>query len=178
MDALQGVVQRERQDRACVLLVDDDPVVLAEAARVLEAGGVKVHTLADPLRLWSALEEHAPEVVILDVDMPLVNGIEMCRVMRNDPRWSATPVVFLTSSTGAETVQKVFAAGADDFVAKPIVGPELVTRITNRLERVQLHRALADTDPLTGVANRRRSEELMGQLLHLAARQGSRSRWR
>jgi diguanylate cyclase (GGDEF)-like protein len=172
VDALQGVVQRERQDGACVLLVDDDPVVLAEAARLLEDGGVKVHTLADPLRLWSALEEYAPEVVVLDVDMPLVSGIEMCRVMRNDPRWSATPVVFLTSSTGAETVQKVFAAGADDFVAKPIVGPELVTRITNRLERVQLHRALADTDPLTGVANRRRSEELMGQLLHLAARQG------
>jgi diguanylate cyclase (GGDEF)-like protein len=80
-------------------------------------------------------------------------------------------VVFLTSSTGAETVQRVFAAGADDFVAKPIVGPELVTRITNRLERVRLHRALADTDPLTGVANRRRSQELMEQLLHLAARQ-------
>ncbi|MFL5385731.1 MAG: response regulator [Longimicrobiaceae bacterium] len=171
-DALQGVLQRERPRDACVLVVDDDPVVLAEAARLLEAGGVRVHTLADPLRLWAALEEHAPEVVVLDVDMPLVNGIELCRVMRNDPRWSATPVVFLTSSTGAETVQKVFAAGADDFVAKPIVGPELVTRITNRLERVQLHRALADTDPLTGVANRRRSEELMGQLLHLAARQG------
>ena len=172
VDALQGVLKRERQDGACVLVVDDDPVVLAEAARLLEDGGVKVHTLADPLRLWHALEEHAPEVVILDVDMPLVNGIELCRVMRNDPRWSATPVIFLTSSTGADTVQRVFAAGADDFVAKPIVGPELVTRITNRLERVQLHRALADTDPLTGVANRRRSEELMGQLLHLAARQG------
>jgi diguanylate cyclase (GGDEF)-like protein len=173
VDALQGVLQRERKDGgACVLLVDDDPVVLAEAARLLEGAGVKVHTLADPLRLWSALEEYAPEVVVLDVDMPLVSGIEMCRVMRNDPRWSATPVVFLTSSTGAETVQKVFAAGADDFVAKPIVGPELVTRIANRLERVQLHRALADTDPLTGVANRRRSEELMGQLLHLAGRQG------
>ena len=172
VDALQGVLQREKKEGACVLLVDDDPAVLSEAARRLEDGGVQVHTLADPLGLWAALEEHAPEVVILDVDMPLVNGIELCRVMRNDPRWSATPVVFLTSSTDAATVQRVFAAGADDFVAKPIVGPELVTRITNRLERVQLHRALADTDPLTGVANRRRSEELMGQLLHLAARQG------
>jgi len=129
-----------------------------------------VQTLDDPLRFWETLEEFCPDVVVLDIDMPRVNGIELCRVLRNDPRWGATPVVFLTARSGPETVQQVFSAGADDFVAKPIVGPELVTRITNRLERVQLHRALADTDPLTGVANRRRSEELMGQLLNLAVR--------
>jgi diguanylate cyclase (GGDEF)-like protein len=109
--------------------------------------------------------------VLLDIDMPRVGGIELCRVMRNDPRWSATPVVFLTARTEPETVHRVFAAGADDYVSKPIVGPELVTRVTNRLERVHLHRALAQTDPLTGVANRRRSEELITQLLNLAARQ-------
>jgi diguanylate cyclase (GGDEF)-like protein len=171
VDAVQGILRRGRSGDACVLVVDDDPVVLAEAGRLLETAGVQVRTLADPTRLWEALEEHSPHVVVLDVDMPLVNGIELCRVMRNDSRWSSTPVVFLTSSTNPATVQRVFAAGADDFVAKPIVGPELVTRITNRLERVRLHKALADTDPLTGVANRRRSEELMGQLLHLAARQ-------
>lgn len=171
VDAVQGVLRRGRDGRACVLVVDDDAVILAETERVLEAAGVQVRTLTDPLRLWEALEEHAPHVVVLDVDMPGVNGIELCRVMRNDPRWGATPVVFLTSATDSGTVERVFAAGADDFVAKPIVGPELVTRISNRLERVQLHKALADTDPLTGVANRRRSEELMGQLLHLASRQ-------
>jgi len=170
VDAVQGVLHRGRDRHACVLVVDDDPLVLASVGSLLEAGGVKVHTLDDPLRFWEALEEFCPDVVILDIDMPRVNGIELCRVLRNDTRWGATPVVFLTARAGPETVQQVFSAGADDFVAKPIVGPELVTRITNRLERVQLHRALADTDPLTGVANRRRSEELMGQLLNLAVR--------
>jgi diguanylate cyclase (GGDEF)-like protein len=171
LDAVAGVLNRGRDRHTCVLVVDDDPLVLASVDSLLEPGGVKVHALDDPLRFWETLEEVCPDVVVLDIDMPRVTGIELCRVLRNDPRWGATPVVFLTARSGPETVQQVFAAGADDFVAKPIVGPELVTRITNRLERVQLHRALADTDPLTGVANRRRSEELMGQLMHLAVRQ-------
>jgi diguanylate cyclase (GGDEF)-like protein len=171
VDAVEGVLHIGRDRHTCVLAVDDDPLVLASVTSLLNPGGVTVHTLDDPLSFWEKLEEVCPDVVILDIDMPRVNGIELCRVLRNDPRWGATPVVFLTARAGAEMVQQVFAAGADDFVTKPIVGPELVTRITNRLERVQLHRALADTDPLTGVANRRRSEEVMGQLLHLAIRQ-------
>ncbi|HEX6750791.1 MAG TPA: response regulator [Longimicrobium sp.] len=171
VDAVEGVLHRGRDRHTCVLAVDDDPLVLATVSSLLEPAGVDVNTLDDPLRFWEMLEETCPDVVVLDIDMPRVNGLELCRVLRNDPRWGATPVVFLTARAGPETVQQVFSAGADDFVMKPIVGPELVTRITNRLERVQLHRALADTDPLTGVANRRRSEELMGQLLHLAMRQ-------
>ncbi|HET7460694.1 MAG TPA: response regulator [Longimicrobium sp.] len=170
VDAVEGVLHRGRQGRASVLAVDDDPLILEAVRALLGPAGVEVHTLGDPLRFWDTLEEACPDAVLLDIDMPQVGGIELCRVMRNDARWSATPVIFLTARTEAETVQRVFAAGADDYVAKPFVGPELVTRVTNRLERVQLHRALADSDPLTGVANRRRSDELMGQLLHLAVR--------
>ncbi|HYH83808.1 MAG TPA: response regulator [Longimicrobium sp.] len=170
VDAVEGVLQRGRQGRASVLAVDDDPLILHAVETLLTPAGVEVHTLGDPLRFWEALEEACPDAVLLDIDMPRVSGIELCRVMRNDTRWSATPVIFLTARTEAETVQRVFAEGADDYVAKPFVGPELVTRVTNRLERVQLHRALADSDPLTGVANRRRSDELMAQLVHLAVR--------
>ena len=66
-----------------------------------------------------------------------MNGIELCRVVRADPRWRALPVVFLTARTEAETVYRVFAAGADDYVAKPFVGPELVARIRNHLRRAR-----------------------------------------
>jgi diguanylate cyclase (GGDEF)-like protein len=80
------------------------------------------------------------------------------------------PVVFLTGHSDAETVQRIFTAGADDFVSKPIVGPELVTRIRNRLERSQLLRSLSESDPLTGISNRRRALELIERLLALARR--------
>jgi diguanylate cyclase (GGDEF)-like protein len=80
------------------------------------------------------------------------------------------PVIFLTVYTDAETVQRVFAAGADDYVAKPIVGPELVARITNRLERIRLLRRAADTDALTGLASRRKSVQVLERFLRLAGR--------
>jgi diguanylate cyclase (GGDEF)-like protein len=171
VEAVRQLLRRDRAAKGSVLAVDDDPQILAAVSAALAPQGLEVETVDDPLRFWEALEASTPDMVVMDVDMPHVNGIELCRVMRNDGRWTSVPIVFLTARTDPETVQRIFAAGADDYVAKPIVGPELVTRVANRMERVRLHRSLAETDPLTGASNRRRSEELMGQLLHLAARQ-------
>ncbi|MBW3571775.1 MAG: diguanylate cyclase, partial [Gemmatimonadetes bacterium] len=157
---------------AVVLAVDDDPAVLLAVRAVLQPRGVRVDAVTEPERFWEALEASAPDAVLLDVDMPGVNGLELCRVLRNDPRWKSVSVVFLTSRTDPATVQEVFAAGADDFVGKPFVGPELGARIHNRLERVRMQRALAETDALTGVPNRRGSEEVLERFLRLAAEQG------
>lgn len=172
IDAVEPLLADSRPRDAAVLAVDDDPAVLEAVRFVLEPHGVRVDTLGEPERFWEALEASAPDVVLLDVDMPRVNGLELCRVLRNDPRWKSVPVVFLTSRTDPTTVQEVFAAGADDFVGKPFVGPELGARIQNRLERVRLQRSLAETDALTGVPNRRGSEEVLERFLRLAAGQG------
>jgi diguanylate cyclase (GGDEF)-like protein len=110
--------------------------------------------------------------VLLDVEMPGIGGLELCRVLRADPRWRSVPVLFLTARTDTETVRAVFAAGADDFVAKPFVGPELAARIHNRLERVRLQQAYAETDPLTGIPNRRGSAAVLERFLRLAAAEG------
>jgi diguanylate cyclase (GGDEF)-like protein len=172
IDAVEPMLRPDPRGEAAVLAVDDDPAVLEAVRFVLEPHGVRVDTLTEPDRFWEVLEASAPDVVLLDVDMPHVNGLELCRVLRNDPRWKSVPVVFLTSRTDPTTVQEVFAAGADDFVGKPFVGPELGARIHNRLERVRMQRALAETDALTGVPNRRGSEEVLERFLRLAAGQG------
>ncbi|MET0396845.1 MAG: response regulator [Longimicrobiaceae bacterium] len=170
VDAVAGVLRERTPADTHLLAVDDDPAVLGAVRALLEPRGIRVTTLDDPLRFWETLEQTAPDVLVLDVDMPHLGGLELCRVVRADPRWTGIPVLFLTARTDADTVQRVFAAGADDFVTKPFVGPELVTRLTNRLDRVQLHRTLAETDPLTGLANRRKSEEVAQHFLRLAAR--------
>ncbi|HEX5870983.1 MAG TPA: response regulator, partial [Longimicrobium sp.] len=172
IDAVEPLLKPHARREAAVLAVDDDPAVLEAVRFVLEPHGIRVDTLDQTARFWEALEASAPDVVLLDVDMPGVNGLELCRVLRNDPRWKSVPVVFLTSRTDPTTVQEVFAAGADDFVGKPFVGPELGARIQNRLERVRMQRALAETDALTGVPNRRGSEEVLERFLRLAAGQG------
>ena len=155
---------------AKILVVDDDPSILAALRTLLEPWGLQVTALSDPQQFWQILEVTSPDLLILDIKMPHLSGVELCQVVRNDARWSELPIIFLTAHTDAQTVNQVFAVGADDFVSKPIVGPELVTRIINRLDRIRALRRLTDTDPLTGVASRYRSTQDLDRLLRLANR--------
>ena len=168
--AAVAMLEVAQRDRWRVLAVDDDPSVLAALAALLGPAGSTVTGVTEPERFWAALGETTPDLVVLDLDMPEVSGIELCRLLRADPRWAALPVVFLTSRVGRDTIEAVFAAGADDYVSKPVVGPELVTRIANRLERTRILRALAETDPLTGLANRRKFEAQWARLQAMADR--------
>jgi diguanylate cyclase (GGDEF)-like protein len=170
MEAIAQVMERYRMSEMRVMLVDDDPQVLSALRTLLEPWGMKLSTLDNPLRFWETLEATSPDLLVLDVQMPQISGIDLCQVVRNDPRWSALPVLFLTARNDAETMHRVFEVGADDYITKPMVGPELITRILNRLERSRLLRHLAETDALTGVANRRKSIEELNQLLQLTER--------
>jgi len=151
-----------------VLVVDDDPTTLAMLKTLLKPWGINVTTLDDPQKFWETLEDCSPDLLILDIEMPGWSGIELCQVVRNDVRWSGVPVLFLTDHTEPAVLNQVFAAGADDFVSKPIIEPELVTRILNRLERVRLLRRMAEVDPLTQVSNRHKSSQDLNELLRLA----------
>lgn len=168
--AAAATLEVAQLDRWRLLAVDDDPSVLAALVAHLEPAGLTVTGVTEPERFWVALRETTPDLVVLDLDMPEVSGAELCRLLRADPRWAALPVVFLTSHVGRDTIEAVFAAGADDYVSKPVVGSELVTRITNRLERTRILRVLAETDPLTGLANRRKFEAQWNRLQTMAER--------
>ena len=155
-----------------LLAVDDDTLVLKVLGAMLGAEGIEVTAVRDPEAFWPALEEHAPHVVLLDLEMPGTTGIELCRALRAEERFAQLPVIFLTAHRDADVVRRIFAAGADDYVTKPIVAPELLGRISNRLERVRLYRELADRDPLTGVLNRRSSTEAIERYMRLSERYG------
>ncbi len=170
MDAAEQFLARDRLAATRVLIVDDDPAVLEAMSTLLQGHDLEVSTLSDPLRFWETLEQVAPELLILDVDMPVINGPELCRTVRNDARWSGLAVIFATAHTDPATVEEVFDSGADDYIPKPIVGPELINRVANRLERIRLYRAQAETDYLTGLANRAKSDKSLTQLAALADR--------
>jgi diguanylate cyclase (GGDEF)-like protein len=170
LQTVTQMLQHVKPAVARVMVVDDDPQILATLRTLLEPWGLAVITLDDPRRFWETLEASSPQLLILDINMPHVRGIELCQIVRNDARWSGLPVLFLTAYTDATIVNQVFAAGADDFVSKPIVGPELVNRIINRLERIKLLRSLAQTDPLTGVSNHHQSSQDLDKFLRLAKR--------
>lgn len=168
LEAAAKLVDRLHAAETRVMAVDDDPQILALLHSLLTPRGVSLKGLDDPLQFWDELSAFAPELLLLDVDMPFLSGVEMCRVVRSDPDRAETPIVFLTQHNDPDTIQRVFSAGADDFVAKPIVGPELLTRIFNRLDRVRMRRSIAETDLLTGVLNRRKSSLMMADFIELS----------
>ena len=170
LNAVEQFQARRRLAATRVLVVDDDPAVLALMQALLLSHGMEVFTLADPLSFWETLEEVTPELLILDVDMPGVNGAELCRTVRNDLRWNRLTVIFVAARSDPESVELAYRAGADDYVAKSSLGAEFVTRISSRLERVRLFRAGAEMDGLTGLSNRPTTEAGLKQLAALSDR--------
>ena len=134
---LTQVLNQVRAVEAKVMLVDDDPIVLATLSSLLKPWGLDVTTLDNPQRFWEVLSSEAPDLLVLDLEMPGFSGIELCQVVRNDAQWSELPILFLTAHTEKDTINRAFAAGADDYISKPIAEQELVTRIVSRLERVR-----------------------------------------
>ncbi|NEQ27533.1 MAG: response regulator, partial [Microcoleus sp. SIO2G3] len=140
LDAIAKVLQKTSIPEVKLLIVDDDLQLLEFLRTLLEPWGFQLTLLNEPQQFWQTLEQTAPDLLILDVEMPELSGIDLCQVVRNDPNWSDLPVLFLSARTDAETLHRVFTVGADDYVNKPIVEPELVARVLNRVERVRILR--------------------------------------
>jgi diguanylate cyclase (GGDEF)-like protein len=162
-------IKPPKQPEAKIIVVDDDKLASRLVQTFLEPWGLQVTVVNDPQKLWEELDAVIPDLLVLDVQMPDTDGIELCQIIRNNTRWAWLPIVFLTGQRDAETIQNVFAAGGDDYVSKPVVAPELVTRIFNRLERTRLLREQAEIDTLTGLPNRHRSSQDIDKFIHLAS---------
>lgn len=167
---IQDCLKFHTADTITVLAVDDDVLVLDRLRECLPSWGIDPVTLSDSSQFWETLKSTAPDLLILDVDMPNINGIELCRVVRSDNNWNDLPILFLSSRQDADTIYRIYDAGADDYIPKPFTEPELVSRIFNRLERNQLLRSLAETDQLTGAASRRQAIKELERYLNLTKR--------
>jgi two-component system response regulator MtrA len=117
-----------------VLLVEDDPSIREITAMGLAAHGFDVVAAADGREALQKFRADPPDAVVLDVMLPVVNGLEVCRAIRAE---SSVPVVMLTARTDAFDVVLGLEAGADDYVRKPFEMPELVARLRAALRRAQ-----------------------------------------
>ena len=122
---------------AKVLIIDDDPQVLLSLEMSLEPWGFEITILNKSTQFWSVLESFEPNILVLDIDMPDLNGIELCQILRSDRYWQHLPVLFLSVHQDEQTQNKAFNIGADDYVCKPVTGSVLANRILNRLRRSQ-----------------------------------------
>ncbi|PSB01980.1 response regulator [Merismopedia glauca] len=126
------------QPTAKILIVDDDPAMLALLSAMLTPWGLEIVTLSEPQHFWNVLVTTSPDLILLDLEMPQVSGLELCQVVRQDVKWGDVPILVVTAHTDTEALQQAFGVGADDFITKPVLEPELVTRILSRIERNRL----------------------------------------
>ncbi|MFB2969635.1 response regulator [Aerosakkonema sp. BLCC-F183] len=159
-ETIARVLPQPKTSEAKILIVDDDPAILAGLSALLTPWGLEVTTLTEPQRFWEVLIATSPDLVLLDLEIPSRGevfadhnyeltdnlnrqtlwryiGLELCQVVRQDTHWGDLPILVVTAHTDAESLQQAFAAGADDFITKPVLGPELVTRVLSRIERVR-----------------------------------------
>ncbi len=127
---------------ASILMVDDDPHVLRSLRAALESHGYRVRTAASGTIALEACAEERPDVVLLDLALPGLDGVEVCKRLRS---WSRVPILVLSARVHEAQKVQALDAGADDYVTKPFGTEELLARIRAALRREQARR---DEEPI------------------------------
>lgn len=148
--AIARILPQAQSVEAKVLVVDDDPATLAALSSLLQPWGLQVTSLNEPQRFWEVLTATTPDMLVLALEMPTFSGIDLCKVVRQDQQWEDLPILVVTERTDIKSIQQVFAAGADDFIGKPLVGEQLIARVKRYLERVRLRRRFLSRETLSG----------------------------
>ena len=144
--------------RERILVIDDDEAITTALRRALSFEGYAVQTAPNGEEGLARARDANPDLVILDVLMPGLDGFETCRRVKADPAIAHIPVVIVTALDDVDDLVKGFEAGADDFLIRPINGLELLARVRSQLQRKQQYdrvRVEALIDSLTGAFNRR-----------------------
>ncbi|HTP38092.1 MAG TPA: response regulator [Steroidobacteraceae bacterium] len=118
-----------------VLVIDDNPVNLKLAAEVLQADGHEVIRADDAEQALALLAAHLPDLVLTDIALPGMDGLELTRRLKSDPRYRHLPVVALTASAMKGDEQRVLDAGCDAYIAKPLDTRQLSAQVARILAR-------------------------------------------
>lgn len=160
--------------QTAVLVVDDSRAIRQILSRSLTEAGYRVLQAGDGQAGVDVAKAELPDLILLDIDMPVLDGMAAMRLLHDDPDLRDIPVLFLTARTSADEVAAGLGLGAQDYLRKPCEPAELLARVTNAInistQRSELRRQaqrlddLSTTDPLTGLGNRRRFDIAVGEL--------------
>jgi len=127
-----------------ILVVDDTPGNIQTVATILKAQGYQLSVATNGHQALDVLQRIHPDLILLDVMMPDLDGFETCRRIKNSETWRDIPIIFLTAKTETTDIVKGFEVGAVDYVAKPFNAHELLARVSTHVTVDQLRRSLAE----------------------------------
>lgn len=126
--------------RVRVLIADDDPDVRDSLSLFFQCRGHEALTARDGAEAWSLFQTAQPDVAVLDILMPGLSGIEICRKAKDTGRFDHVPIILLSAKTAENEILEGFRAGAWDYVTKPYLNAEIIARTESAIRRVHLHR--------------------------------------
>jgi DNA-binding response OmpR family regulator len=112
-----------------VLVADDEPNIVLSLEYLMEEAGYEVRTVSDGERALEAVKEKVPDLILLDVMMPRLDGYEVCQAIRANPAWKDIRIIMLTAKGREVDQEKGLAFGADDYVTKPFSTREVVRKV-------------------------------------------------
>ncbi len=134
-----------------VLIIDDDKISAAYCSTILDNAGIQVSILDAPEKIFEQIINFDPDVLLIDMYMPTISGVELASIIRQHQNFSSIPIVIMSGETDINKQFKMRSAGADDFILKPFKPNHLVDIILSRIQRSRQTKHLIYTDGLTGL---------------------------
>jgi len=128
---------------AKLLIVDDAETIRSFESMILENSGYQIAYAKNGAEALLALRDETPDLVLLDIEMPIMDGIECCRQIKQDKRFKDVKVVMVTTRSEYSKISEAFAAGADDYIVKPIDPKELREKVKELLKFTILRKLMA-----------------------------------
>ena len=129
-------------DRPSILVIDDEPNNFDVIQALLGNEGYLFHYASSGQRALDRLDRFLPDAILLDVMMPDLDGIEVCRRIKASPKWQLIPVIVVTALTDKAELERCLSTGAEDFISKPVNRLELVARVGSMLRIKRSHDSL------------------------------------
>lgn len=145
------MIETKRQDQMSILVVEDEPVTCKIIVSILSEAGYYIRTATNGCECLDSLKQFQPDVILMDIKMPELDGIEACRRIKADTQLNSIPVVFVTGSTDDWTLEAAFDAGGRDYIRKPINRIELLARLRLMRDLQQTELKRMETEKLNGV---------------------------
>jgi two-component system sensor histidine kinase/response regulator len=127
-----------------ILIIDDNPMNLLLASKVLEINNYDSTTAESGLEGIALIEKEIPSLILLDINMPEMDGYEVCRKIKEVEKWKEIPIIFLTAQIHTENLVEGFEAGGVDYITKPYKSEELLVRVKNHLELAESRRTILE----------------------------------
>lgn len=146
-----GLTSEQRTAEDTLLVVDDDPINVQIYVNILAKSGYATLCATDGEECLRQARTHRPDLILLDINMPNMDGLAACRVLKADEKTAPIPIIFVTAHTDDEALREAFDAGAADYVHKPIRQVELKVRIEAALAQVAATRRQVEKESLKAV---------------------------